>query len=63
MEKIKKLRLCNLLLMPIALLVLLTSIQMEACGSKFNCFGHAACPTWARCLPLVSKLLAPDGQN
>ena len=24
---------------------------------------HAACPTWVSCLPLMSKLLAPDGQN
>lgn len=34
MEKIKKIRLCDLLLMPVALLVLLSSIQMEACGGK-----------------------------
>ena len=63
LEQIKKLRFWTRSLMPIALLVLLSSIQMEACGSKFNCFGQAACPTWARCLPLVSKVLAPDGQN
>lgn len=34
MEKIKKLRLCDLLLMPITILVLLSSIQMEACGGE-----------------------------
>lgn len=34
MEKIKKLRLCDLLLMPITILVLLSSIQMEVCGGE-----------------------------
>ncbi|KIP64240.1 hypothetical protein ST44_02605 [Prevotella pectinovora] len=25
--------------------------------------GHAACPTGARCLPIMGNVLAPDGQN
>lgn len=34
MDKLQRLRRCDLLLMPTALLALLSSIQMEACGGK-----------------------------